>query len=183
MPQISMTVAQSRSLLHTDVDRLLVVPPPFRRVSILWINVCQSDGEMHQEQIEVFETPQFELHLRCSFRLMRTDFSCDITNQAGYCLHGHAHGKCSTTTEGKSEQYENLRGSLSNLGCNDLTGKKSERCYNAQGAALTELITLNNALFQSTPHTFSGFFFIAVVPCAVKETVSRLYGIVHHLRE
>jgi hypothetical protein len=59
---------KEKILKRTKVN-LPIVPPPLRGISMIRLNVCQSDWEMHQEEIEIVKTPKIELHPCSSFYL------------------------------------------------------------------------------------------------------------------
>jgi hypothetical protein len=58
-------------LKRTKVN-LPIVPPPLRGISMLRLNICQSDWKMHQEEIEIVKAPKIELHPCSSFYLTKT---------------------------------------------------------------------------------------------------------------
>jgi hypothetical protein len=71
MARVSATILGKGILKRTKVN-LPIVPPPLRGVSMLRLNVCQSDWKMHQEEIEIVKTPKIELHPCSLFYLTTT---------------------------------------------------------------------------------------------------------------
>jgi len=47
-----------------------IISKPFGRVAVARINIFQGNGEMDQEQIEIVDSPQTELHFRDGFDLI-----------------------------------------------------------------------------------------------------------------
>lgn len=48
---------------------LAIVAEPFWRVTVVGVDILQSNGEMDQEQVEVVDSPKAELMLRKGLRL------------------------------------------------------------------------------------------------------------------
>lgn len=86
---------RGRERLKRTKVNLPIVPPPLRGISMLRLNVCQSDWKMYQEEIEIVKTPKIELHPCSSFYLATTPSIIATINQTGNDSHDVARGKCS----------------------------------------------------------------------------------------
>jgi len=67
---------------YTGVDlRLLCVSPPFGRVALRGVDILEGDWEVDEEQIEIVDSPEFELvtsHLSHMLRLVEGVPELDI---------------------------------------------------------------------------------------------------------